>query len=993
MKTKELKKKNNVIEKERSVAGKSKGIVVFTLLCILLFYPPFFRGLFFQKEILMTHILSFGLFIIYLINKTTKGEKVTLDSPFDYIGMFFIVAYILPIVFRQWADLREAIGLVLRYVNFFVVYLMVKDYAKEERYKNYMLDVFILSGTLTALIGLLGAAGYVNLPDVVLGGNRISSTFQYPNTLAAFLMTLFFITAEKQVSVEKLWRKNLYATAGFLMIFTFIFTYSRVAWMIFPIFAVVYLIILPAVVRLKVLFYYIAAGLTSLLLLQPFNNYITNVEDKSSMAVITMLVGTAIFIGIYTVLQFANERLQKRHYKIIYITLAGAAVVMGILVTAALNITTPVTFDNTEVLEDRNNTIHRAIRNIEANQDYVLQVNVDSISNEEGQWPWRIRIVGVDGEGQHQTLLTRNGEVEEEGAILIPFTTEENTEGLSIYFDNRHPGTKVTFNEARLMVNGEVVSNIKLSYRFIPESVVNRFNVMNLTERSFTTRTAFYRDSFTIFKGYPIFGAGGGAWNGLYPKYQSEPYFSTEVHNYFLQTLVELGAIGLLLMAALILAILTLFIIYIKKRQLREMTILFAILSLLVHSILDFNFSYLSIPLFMWSLIGVVDSKPLLEDSRVKIINLQAKLNKSIAAFIPLMIILPLLLISFSLYSGHQAATAAVYALQVGGDFDKGYQLMDSAVGRDPFNKEFRMDLAQLQTSIGQQTQQQQWLMMAEENIQSALKYAPYHNGVLQQASAYYTSMGDFEKAAYYLEKLIVAAPLRQQTYETTAKIYKAMGDYYEDLGKQEESFEMYEKVLAVVEEVMAANAVARRPLILNQETIDVIFTKRYILDNINKKDNLHKVESVVYLSYLDLDVDGDGKLDERGWWIWNREGGNIAIEMTEEGTVVTNDGNDIGILLSPQIELQPSKTYGIDLKLKAAAEDHYIQLVIYSGSGTNTQFSQHPLEELTAEGTYSFTFTTTDDIEEGGQNIRLYHHGNTDKGFTVEQILLYEMN
>ena len=185
-------------QSKTKINAQNKGMVLFTLLCILLFYPPFFKGLFFQKEILITHILSFGLFIIYLVNKATRGEKIKLNTPFDYIGLLFIGAYILPIIFRQWADLREAMGLILRYTNFYVVYLMLKDYAGEEKYMNWILDIFILSGVVTAIIGLLGAGGYVNLQDVVLG-NRISSTFQYPNTLAAFLMTLFFITIAKQI--------------------------------------------------------------------------------------------------------------------------------------------------------------------------------------------------------------------------------------------------------------------------------------------------------------------------------------------------------------------------------------------------------------------------------------------------------------------------------------------------------------------------------------------------------------------------------------------------------------------------------------------------------------------------------------------------------------------------------------------------------------------------------------------------------------------------
>lgn len=983
LKTKELKKKNKSIENKLPSQAKGKGMIVFTLLCMLLFFPPFFKGLFFENEILITHILSFGLFIIYLTNKITKGEKIAFNSPFDYIGVFFIIAYLFPIVFKQWADLRDAIGVTLRHANFFVVYLMVKEYAQEEKHKNWMLDVFITSGVGIAIIGLLGAAGYVNLQDVVLG-NRISSTFQYPNTLAAFLMTLFFVTTGKQALEEKLWKKNLYAAAGFIMAFTFIFTYSRTAWVMLPVFAIAYLAILPSENRLKTLFYYIAVGLPSLLLLQPFSSYTSNIEEQSPKAVLIVVLGTAIFLGIYTGLQFMVQKFKDKHLKKIYIGLAATVVVFAILITAAFNMTKPLTFDNTGVTENRNNKIHRIIGTVETNQDYNLQIDVDATSDEEGQWPWRIRIYGFDGEGQQHTLLTRNAENEENGKILIPFTTNEDTEKLAIYFDNVYPGTKVTFNEANLLTDSEeIVKNIKLSYQFIPENIINRINVLDLNQQSFITRTAYYKDSFTIFKSYPIFGAGGGAWNGLYAKYQSEPYFSTEAHNYFLQTLVELGTVGILLMMGLLGTILTLFIMLIKKRDLMQMTILFGVLSLLTHSTLDFNFSYLSIPLLMWGLIALVDIEPIKDINKT----IKNKFNKRIHSLIPLVLTLPLIFIAVSFYGGHQSAASGIRVLQQEGDFEKGYALLENAITRDPFNQDFRADIVQLQIMAAEQNQEQVWFQMAEENLQAAMKYVPYNDNILRQIGELYLSYGEFDKGFEYIEKMIESAPMRPTNYEAKVSAYTIVGNHYFDVEEEDKAVEMFEKVVDVADNVKKANEEEERRITLNQETMDGVFRARYTLENIDDKDKLARLGDAVYSSYFDAD-----ERLPKGWRTWDREGGNIKLEMTEEGVAVTNNGEDLGILLSPQLELQPSKTYGIDIKLEGDTEEDYIQLLIHSRSGTNTQFSQKPLGDANEKGTYSFTFTTTEDIEVGGQDIRFYHYGNNDKEFIVQQVILYEI-
>ena len=61
---------------EKIIIKKLSGIdsIIFFSLCILIFYPPFFRGLFFQKELLITHMLSFFLGAIWLYTKRNIKE-------------------------------------------------------------------------------------------------------------------------------------------------------------------------------------------------------------------------------------------------------------------------------------------------------------------------------------------------------------------------------------------------------------------------------------------------------------------------------------------------------------------------------------------------------------------------------------------------------------------------------------------------------------------------------------------------------------------------------------------------------------------------------------------------------------------------------------------------------------------------------------------------------------------------------------------------------
>ena len=54
-------------------------------------------------------------------------------------------------------------------------------------------------------------------------------------------------------------------------------------------------------------------------------------------------------------------------------------------------------------------------------------------------------------------------------------------------------------------------------------------------------------DAWRIVKDYPVFGAGGGGWEALYHKYQGYLYWTSVVHNDWLQIWVEVGTVGFLL--------------------------------------------------------------------------------------------------------------------------------------------------------------------------------------------------------------------------------------------------------------------------------------------------------------------------------------------------------------------------------------------------------------------------------------------------------------
>lgn len=136
----------------------------------------------------------------------------------------------------------------------------------------------------------------------------------------------------------------------------------------------------------------------------------------------------------------------------------------------------------------------------------------------------------------------------------------------------------------------------------------NRYNNINIAETSIAERNVFYEDSIRIANDYPVFGAGGGAWSNLYEKYQEYPYSSKQVHNFPLQLLVENGYFGLLLTFAFIASIIFFYLRSYKMNhdQPERIAFFFIVITILIHSIIDFDLSFAYINILLFLSLGVL---------------------------------------------------------------------------------------------------------------------------------------------------------------------------------------------------------------------------------------------------------------------------------------------------------------------------------------------------------------------------------------------------
>ena len=288
----------------------------------------------------------------------------------------------------------------------------------------------------------------------------------------------------------------------------------------------------------------------------------------------------------------------------------------------------------------------------------------------------------------------------------------------------------------------------------LPANIGIRLENINFKQHSVLERFTFYKDALKVVKDYPVLGAGGGGWASLYEHYQNNPYVSRQVHNFFLQYLIEVGILGFIIFMGFILFIFYKYIRGYLKREHDDYSngffYLIIALSILVHSLLDFNMSYafMGIMVFL-SLAGmavVMESKPL---------RVQWNTAGFRAGYLVVLGIGTgyLLFLSLGYIRSSDEAYAAKKLVSVSQSYEEMKTPLVKALKERPNHPEAAIYLSMLDQKIFSQNQNEQFLDESYSVVTRALKDEPYNKDLLSQLVSYYDLKGQSE-AAYrvYLE-------------------------------------------------------------------------------------------------------------------------------------------------------------------------------------------------------------------------------------------------
>lgn len=283
----------------------------------------------------------------------------------------------------------------------------------------------------------------------------------------------------------------------------------------------------------------------------------------------------------------------------------------------------------------------------------------------------------------------------------------------------------------------------------LPGNIGDRLENINLQQHSVLERLTFYKDAVKVIKDYPVIGAGGGAWASIYEKYQNNPYTSRQAHSFAMQYLVEVGLLGFIVLFA---GIGFIFFKYIRgyfkseETQRNSYFVYFIIvLSILIHSLMDFNMSYVFIGVLVFLGLGgmsaTMDTQPFKR--------LSMKGSAARVLYSGVIVIASLLLIFTSLRY-----------VQANNPLQKGQELMSSSTNfqeiqgslTEALNKRKHHPAATLNYNVllrsaFEQTQEDSFYTQNVSLLTNALKQEPFNKSMYEQLITLYKTKGEFEKA------------------------------------------------------------------------------------------------------------------------------------------------------------------------------------------------------------------------------------------------------
>lgn len=529
-------------------------------------------------------IFAFALVeLIYLIFKSRNDKKCLKLNVLDILILVFSSLSILNLIFNSYSNLGDTIFGLSKYICFACSYFISKDIFRYKSSLDIFLNIFLVSTLFIGILGIdqltiksigkiFGIEYTTELPT------RLSSVFQYANVAAVYMSIGIFISKYLENTCKNSKLKIIYSIATYILFSCVLMTQSRTCIAIDIILLFVYAIMIKnkgyrnikiistiLTIIYSCIFYFVIYKFILI-------SAVYDVIIYFALSIIPMIVFT---ISLNKITPYFLQEVTSNKF-LIYCILGILALVMitGIVIW---NINVPL-----EIKSDYSYTTNinsTSLVEIDINNKYISKYNI-----------------------KYELLDINNN-------VIFSGDLKENINKIQI---NNKDAKKIKINiydvKENIIINSLKVDGkaCKLKYIILSDDLVKRFKEIFGNSESLNLRKCYFIDSIEIWKQSPIIGLGNKAYYNMYQVNQVNQYISSESHSYPMDILVNFGLIGLLLYVAILAVYMKgIYLEYKnanKVESYKYIMIMCIFLVLILHSILDLDFSY-SIILYSFAII------------------------------------------------------------------------------------------------------------------------------------------------------------------------------------------------------------------------------------------------------------------------------------------------------------------------------------------------------------------------------------------------------
>lgn len=231
--------------------------------------------------------------------------------------------------------------------------------------------------------------------------------------------------------------------------------------------------------------------------------------------------------------------------------------------------------DNLIIKED----YQKILYTVEPNTEYNFKFNIEEVTDS------KIQI--IEKNRFFDEIIKTEKYIKEIGEVEIPIYTSENTSVIYIYIEN---------NEDLININKAYINNeeLILKYKLLPTFLVDKIKSISFSNKSAWERFVFIQDALKLIKEHWLFGLGGNAWRVMQTQVQDYMYYTREVHCFPVQIFLENGIIGFIACVLIGIWLVVNLVLKICQKDINmyEISIFFAIIIVILHSLLDFSLSF-----------------------------------------------------------------------------------------------------------------------------------------------------------------------------------------------------------------------------------------------------------------------------------------------------------------------------------------------------------------------------------------------------------------